>query len=108
MAIAHAKLSLRSEVSKSNRGRSCPVGRGCNYVFLMFDSDSMVLLALKDYGRSTIFYACFLYQSELWLGREGVRKSGLIEKTVTVFVEPCFILFYKQTQTRGSVIGHLN
>ena len=77
------------------------MGRGCNYVFLMFDSDSMVLLALKDYGRSTIFYACFLYQSELWLGREGVRKSGLIEKTVTVFVEPCFILFYKQTLKNG-------
>ena len=60
----------------------------------------MVLLAPKDYGRSTIFYAWFLYQSELWLGREGVRKSGLIEKTVTVFVEPCFILFYKQTQKK--------
>lgn len=77
------------------------MGRGCNYVFLMFDSDSMVLLAPKDYGRSTIFYACFLYQSELWLGREGVWKSGLIEKTVTVFVEPCFIFFYKQTQKNG-------
>ena len=70
-------------------------------MFFMFDSDSMVLLALKDYGRSTIFYACFLYQSELWLGREGVRKSGLIEKTVTVFVEPCFILFYKQTHAHN-------
>ena len=76
-------------------------GRGCNYVFLMFDSDSMVLLAPKDFGRSTIFYAWFLYQSELWLGREGVRKSGLIEKTVTGFVERCFILFYKQTQKNG-------
>ena len=79
------------------------MGRGCNYVFLMFDSDSMVLLAPKDHGRSTIFYACFLYQSELWLGRERVRKSGLIEKTVTVFVEPCFILFYKQTQNMNSI-----
>ena len=67
------------------------MGRGCNYVFLMFDSDSMVLLAPKDYGRSTIFYAWFLYQSELWLGREGVRKSGLIEKNGYCF---CRTVFY--------------
>ena len=34
-----------------------------------------------------------------WVGR-GCGKVVWLKKTVTVFVEPCFILFYKQTQKK--------